>query len=140
MPFVDAKRIGFYGLSYGGKTAMRVPAALDGYCLSICSGDFNDWVRKNASTDASLSYMFTGEYEMPEWNLGQTFNYAEMAALIAPRPLLALNAMRDVMFPRPGYQDVYRRARAIYDLYGAGDRAEQEPIEFAVDVQRGHVG
>ena len=26
-PFVDAKRIGFYGLSYGGKTAMRVPAS-----------------------------------------------------------------------------------------------------------------
>lgn len=37
LPFVDPERIGFYGLSYGGKTAMRVPAALDRYCLSICS-------------------------------------------------------------------------------------------------------
>ena len=40
LPFVDAKRIGFYGLSYGGKTAMRVPAVLPGYALSICSGGF----------------------------------------------------------------------------------------------------
>jgi len=38
LPFVDAKRIGFYGLSYGGKTAMRVPAVLERYALSICSG------------------------------------------------------------------------------------------------------
>ena len=33
LPFVDSDRIGFYGLSYGGKTAMRVPALLDSYCL-----------------------------------------------------------------------------------------------------------
>jgi len=41
LPFVDPQRIGFYGLSYGGKTAMRVPSLLDRYCLSICSADFN---------------------------------------------------------------------------------------------------
>jgi dienelactone hydrolase len=49
LPFVDAQRIAFYGLSYGGETAVRVPPLLDGYCLSICSGDFNDWPRKVAS-------------------------------------------------------------------------------------------
>ena len=32
--------------------------------------------------------MFTGEYEMYEFDLGNTFNYAEMAALIAPRPFM----------------------------------------------------
>lgn len=87
-PNVDPKRIGFYGLSYGGKTAMRVPALLEDYCLSICSGDFNEWIGKNVSVDLPMSYMFTGEYEMPEFNLGETFNYAEMAYLIAPRPFM----------------------------------------------------
>lgn len=85
--FVDPARIGFYGLSYGGKTAMRVPALVAGYALSICSGDFYEWVRYNAST-ISNSYMFTKEYEIFEWDLGHTFNYAEMAALIAPRPFM----------------------------------------------------
>jgi len=33
-PYVDPDRIAFYGLSYGGKTAMRVPAAIPRYCLS----------------------------------------------------------------------------------------------------------
>ena len=31
LPFVDPARIGFYGLSYGGKAAMRLPALLPQY-------------------------------------------------------------------------------------------------------------
>lgn len=88
LPNVDPKRIAFYGLSYGGKTAMRVPAVEKRYCLSICSGDFNEWIGKNVSVDLDRSYMWTGEYEMYEFDLGNTFNYAEMAYLIAPRPFM----------------------------------------------------
>ena len=32
--------------------------------------------------------MYTIEYDMYEFDLGQTFNYAEMAYLIAPRPFM----------------------------------------------------
>jgi len=88
LPNVDPDRIAFYGLSYGGKTAMRVPPLVTDYCLSICSADFNEWVDKNASTRNPRSYMRTGEYEIFEFDLGGTFNYAEMAALIAPRPFM----------------------------------------------------
>ena len=88
LPYVDKKRIAFYGLSYGGKTAMRVPPVVTDYCLSICSADFNEWVDKNASTRDPHSYVNTGEYEIFEWDLGSTFNYAEMAGLIAPRPFM----------------------------------------------------
>ena len=88
LPNVDGDRIAFYGLSYGGKTAMRVPAILPKYCLSICSADFNEWVGKNVSVDFHGSYMYTIEYDMYEFDLGHTFNYAEMAYLIAPRPFM----------------------------------------------------
>ena len=47
LPQVDGERIAFYGLSYGGKSAMRIPPLVDSYCLSICSGDFDEWVWKN---------------------------------------------------------------------------------------------
>ena len=87
-PWVDPNRIGFYGLSWGGKVAVRVPALLDGYSLSVCSGDFNEWIWKNATTDWPNSYMFVREYEMFDFNLGMTFNYGEMAALIAPRAFM----------------------------------------------------
>ena len=85
---VDGQRIAFYGLSYGGKSAMRIPPLVPDYCLSICSADFNEWVRKNASSRHPFSYVWTGEYEIFEFDLGSTFNYAEMAALICPRPFM----------------------------------------------------
>ena len=44
LPFVDPERIAFYGLSYGGKSAMRIPPLVDRYALAICSGDFNEWL------------------------------------------------------------------------------------------------
>jgi len=87
-PWVDSGRIGFYGLSWGGKVAIRVPSLLDRYSLSISSGDFNEWIWKNATTDWPNSYMFAPEYEMFDFNLGRTFNYGEMAAMIAPRPFM----------------------------------------------------
>ena len=88
LPFVDGTRIGFYGISYGGKTAMRVPPLVDNYSAVICSADFNDWVWKNASSRSSYSYVGTPEYEIFEFDLGSTFNYSEMAALICPRPFM----------------------------------------------------
>ena len=126
-PFVDASRIGFYGLSYGGKTALRVPALLDGYALSICSGDFNDWVRKNVSLDFPASYLFTGEHEMPEFNLGNTFNYAEMAALIAPRPFMVERGHNDPVGLDEWVAYEYAKVRRLYDQLGIGTKTE---IEF----------
>lgn len=127
LPFVDAERIGFYGLSYGGKTAMRVPAILPRYCLSICSADFNDWIQKCVTTESPYSYMFTGEYEMPEWNLGHTFNYAEMAKLIAPRPFMVERGHDDGVAPDTWVAYEYAKVRRMYNKLGLGDRTE---IEF----------
>ncbi len=94
-PWADSERIGFYGLSWGGKVAIRVPSLLERYSLTIASGDFNEWIWKNATTDWPNSYMFAGEYEMFDFNLGRTFNYGEMAAMIAPRPFMIERAHDD---------------------------------------------
>ena len=135
LPFVDSQRIGFYGLSYGGKTAMRVPAVLERYCLSICSGDFNEWVQKTVSVDSPYSYLFTGEYEMPEWNLGHTFNYAEMASLIAPRPFMVERGHFDAVAPDPWVAAEYAKVRKMYDVLGLPERTE---IEFFNGPHRIH--
>lgn len=129
-PFVDGEKIGFYGLSYGGKAAMRIPPLVDRYCLSICAGDFNEWVWKNAATDkASLRYSYAnkGEYEIFEWNLGGTFNYAEMAALICPRPFMVERGHFDGVAPdeKVGYE--FAKVRRLYAAkLGIGERCEIE--------------
>jgi len=114
LPFVDPKRIAFYGLSYGGKTAMRVPALVTDYCLSICSADFNEWVWKNASTRSGYSYTWGGEYEIFEFDLGSTFNYAEMAALIAPRPFMVERGHFDGVAPDETVGYEYAKVRRLY--------------------------
>lgn len=124
---MDPQRIGFYGLSYGGKTAMRVPALLHNYVLSICSADFNEWIVKNTSIDSPYSYMFTGEYEMFEFNLGNTFNYAEMAALIAPRPFMVERGHHDSVAPDEWVAYEYAKVRRLYTTLGIPERTE---IEF----------
>jgi len=127
LPFVDPDRIAFYGLSYGGKTAMRVPALLERYCLSICSADYNEWIWKNVSARHKYSYLLTGEYEMPEFDLGNTFNYAEMSWLIFPRPFMVERGHHDGVAPDEWVAYEYARTRRHYDLLGLGDRTE---IEF----------
>jgi dienelactone hydrolase len=114
-PFVDPARIGFYGLSYGGKTAMRVPALVTNYCLSICSGDFNDWVWKCASTLTPYSYVRMPEYEIFEFDLGSTFNYAEMTALIAPRPFMVERGHFDVVAPDETVAYEFAKTRFLYE-------------------------
>lgn len=128
-PYVDKSRIGFYGLSYGGKSAMRIPAALDGYCLSICSADFNEWVWKNATVDWRGSYMFTGEYEIFEWNLGHTYNYAEMGALIAPRPFMVERGHEDGVGIDEWVNFEFAKIRRFYNQLGVGSRAEIEHFD-----------
>jgi dienelactone hydrolase len=127
LPNVDAKRIAFYGLSYGGKTAMRVPGLVTDYCLSICSADFNEWVWKNASTRSPYSYVWTGEYEIFEFDLGSTFNYAEMAALIAPRPFMVERGHFDGVAPDETVGYEFGKVRFLYQAkLGIGDRCELE--------------
>jgi dienelactone hydrolase len=114
LPNVDPRRIAFYGLSYGGKTAMRVPAIEKRYCLSICSADFNEWIGKNVSVDLDRSYMWTSEYDMYEFDLGNTFNYAEMAYLIAPRPFMVERGHDDGVGTDEMVSYEYAKIRYLY--------------------------
>ncbi|HLX63545.1 MAG TPA: dienelactone hydrolase family protein [Planctomycetota bacterium] len=119
LPQVDGSRIGFYGLSYGGKTAMRVPAIVTDYALSICSADFNEWVWKNASTTGlgrKFTYALKNEYEIFEWDLGSTFNYAEMAMLIAPRPFMVERGHLDGVAPDEAVAWEFARVQRFYDV------------------------
>ncbi len=126
-PEVDPKRIGFYGLSYGGQTAMRVPVLLERYALAICSGDFNEWTWKNAGTDFAKSYMYNNAYERPEFRMGLTFGYAELAALMVPRPFMVERGHNDGVGIDEWVAYEYAKVKRLYDKLNLSDRTE---IEF----------
>jgi dienelactone hydrolase len=127
LAFVDGDRIGFYGLSYGGNTAVRIPPLLERYAVVISSGDFNEWVRKTASVHDRYSLPFYNTYEAHEFNLGHTFGHAELAGLIAPRPFMVERGHNDGVAPDEWVAYEYAKVRRLYAALGIADRTA---IEF----------
>ena len=111
---------------------MRVLPVLDKYCLSICSGDFNQWMPKVAATDQPFSFMRTIEWEMPYRTLGHTFDYAEMTYLMVPRPFMVERGPLDMVGDDCWVAHEYAKVRWPYPPLGIANRTE---VEF---FQRGH--
>lgn len=126
LPFVEGEKIGFYGKSYGGETAMRIPAVIEKYALSICSADFGDWTRKVVDVYDSHSFMKSIEWEMPYFNMGSTFSYAEMAYLIFPRPFMVERGHHDLVQPDEWVLYEYGKVHFLYDQFNKVDKTSIE--------------
>jgi len=50
------------------------------------------------------------------------WDYPQVAALVAPRPLLISNSDKDNLFPLEGVLDVHRHVRDVYRLYDADEK------------------
>ena len=122
LPYVDAERVGFYGLSYGGKTALRIPPFDPRYRVAVCAGDFNEWIVKLTTPDEPWSYVYTPEYEILEWDMAHVANHAELAMLMAPRAFLVERGHRDGVGIDEWVSYEYARVRRFYDENGIGDR------------------
>jgi dienelactone hydrolase len=127
VPFVDPERIAFYGLSYGGETAVRVPPLVTRYVLSICSADFNHFPWKTCTLDFGASYMLVNTYEIFDFNMNNTFSHAEMAALIAPRPFMVERGHDDGVGLDEWVSYEYAKVRRLYAKLKLSDRTA---IEF----------
>lgn len=117
-PEVDAARIALTGISGGGAMTWYT-AAVDErikVAVPVCA----TWtVEQQAALDSV--------HENCDCIFFHNTFQADMAtagALIAPRPLKFLNAMRDPMFPPAGYLDVRRQLEPVYGWYDAPDQLE----------------
>lgn len=126
LPFVDGSRIGLYGKSFGGLTALRVPPILQGYALSISSAYFNEETEKVANPNRAFSYMRTDEWEVPVWNLGNTFGHAEAAYLMVPRPFMVERGMWDLTALDRWVAYEFAKVHFLYTQLGLGERVEIE--------------
>lgn len=122
LPEADGSRIGFYGLSYGGATAMRVGALLEQLQAVVCSGNFNEWIHKLSTVEMPYSYVFTHEYEIVEFGLANVANHAEMGMLMAPRRFLVERGHRDGVGVDEWVFREFAKVRRYYDESGWRDR------------------
>ena len=87
LPFVDAERIGYYGLSYGGYSATWMPPLEPRIKLNIISGHFNDWRAKITDEESRESYLRYQDADFYNWNVLNRFTHVELIAAMAPRPV-----------------------------------------------------
>jgi dienelactone hydrolase len=128
---LDPNRVGCMGIS-GGGTVTVFSSALDPRIrAALVSGYLNTF------RDSVGSIVHCSDNYVPG-----ILNWAEMhdlAGLIAPRPLFVESGEKDDIFPIRASVESFNEVRKIYEVFGAGDRAEQEvfPGEHSFWGKRG---
>lgn len=87
LSFVDGQRIGYYGLSYGGYSAVWMPPLEPRLRFTIISGFFNSTQASLTAEDSSNSYWGLPDSDMYPWNLLNRFSQTELIAAMWPRPV-----------------------------------------------------
>jgi len=115
-PEVDGERIGVTGRSGGGAYSWWISALDERIKVSVPVAGMTDM--RNQVIDGCVE----GHCDCMFMVNTYRWDYAQIAALIAPRPLLISNTDKDPIFPLDGVVRVHRSVSRIYDLYGADDR------------------
>jgi hypothetical protein len=71
--------------------------------------------------------MFTDEWEMPYFNMGNTFNYAELSYLIFPRPFMVERGHHDGVSVDSWVASEFAKTLFLFAQFGMDNRTE---IEF----------
>jgi dienelactone hydrolase len=121
-PEVDATRFGLTGRSGGGATSWWVAAADERIKAVVPVAGIADLHAHLVEAPAPRlsDGVIAGHCDCMYQVNTYRWDYAQVAALIAPRPLLLGNSDKDDIFPVEGYRRLADKARKVYDLYGAG--------------------
>jgi dienelactone hydrolase len=115
-PLVDAARIAAAGFSYGG-TCTLLLAALDArVAAAVVSGYLSSWAAAH-----TVPWNMCGSQTMPG-QLG-VLEHIDIAALIAPRPLLVESGIEDRIFPIDAAKATVAQLAEVYRELGARDDA-----------------
>ncbi len=115
-PEVDAERMGVTGRSGGGAYSWYLMALDDRIKVGVPTAGITNL--KNHVLDGCVEGHCDCMYPVNTYR----WDFAKIAAMAAPRPLLVANTDRDRIFPLDGVLDVYWQVRAGYDLMGQPNR------------------
>ncbi len=113
---VDASRFGVTGRSGGGAYSWWI-AALD-QRVKVTVPVAGITTLKNHVVDGCVE----GHCDCMFMVNTYRWDFARVAALVAPRALLISNSDKDGIFPLEGVIEIHRQARDVYRLYGKADQ------------------
>jgi dienelactone hydrolase len=121
-PLVDSTRVGVAGLSYGGTCTLLLAALDERVRVAIVSGYLSSW--RAAHT---VPWNMCGSQVMPG-QLG-AIEHVDIAALVAPRPLLVESGTDDMIFPVASARATVDRLRPLYARLGASEAIAHDVFE-----------
>lgn len=123
LPEVDSARIGMYGISWGGRTTLYAAAIDPRLAAAAVSGYFNQTTKKQFEFSTySTAYIDTPEEYAFFPSFITEFSDADLASLVAPRPLFIESGTLDTTAYFKDSFIEYTRAREIYGRLGLADR------------------
>ncbi len=135
LPYVDSKRIGYYGLSYGGYSAIWMTPLLDRLAASVCSGNFNDWRTKITSDELNTSYLRHPDEDMYFWNCLHRFTHPELIAMCAPRPFCIEFGTRDGITTPEWTAYAWKQTKELFEHIGHPDRVRLAEFEGRHEIK-----
>ena len=124
LPQVDRDRIGYYGLSYGGYSAIWMAPLLERLAPVVISGHFNDWRQKITSVKEATSYLRHPDEDFYNWDILHRFTHPELIAMIAPRPVCVEYGTHDGITTPRWTASAWRQVAAIRAHLGLATRIE----------------
>ena len=121
-PLVDPRRMGAAGLSYGATMTLLLAAWDDRVAAAVVSGFFSSWAEAH-----KMPWNMCGSQVLAGM-LGQ-LEHVDLAALVAPRPLLVETGTRDLLFPQAASEASVAEVRAVYSELGCSDRLVHDVFE-----------
>jgi dienelactone hydrolase len=115
-PEVDGQRLGVTGRSGGGAYSWWIAALDDRIKAAVPVAGITDL--ENHVVDGCVE----GHCDCMFMVNTYRWDYAQMAALVAPRALLIANTDSDGIFPLDGVERLHAKVRRIYRLYEADDQ------------------
>jgi len=122
LPFVHRGRIGYYGLSYGGYSAIWSAPLVERLAAVVVSGHFNDWRSKITSDALPTSYLCHPDEDFYNWDILHRFTHVELVAMMAPRPVCIEFGQRDGITTPEWTAYAWRQLAQIARHLGLADR------------------
>jgi dienelactone hydrolase len=125
--FVDADRIGFYGLSYGGYAAIWMPPLEPRLKVTVISAFFNDWpTMLTDTTRFGSSYWSLPDEDFYNWNVLNRFSHTELIAAMWPRPVCIEYGSEDPVTTPVWHNRAWEQVKAWRDSWEMDDKIRDD--------------
>lgn len=146
---IDAKKVIVVGHSRGGKTSLWAAAQDQRFaaCVTNCSGNTGAALARRqfgeriSRINTTFPYWFNNNYK--KYNDKENalpVDQHMLIALIAPRPVYATNASKDLWADPKGTFLALKAAEPVYGLYGINSNLPRDPPGIDMPVIGSHFG